>query len=341
MTPSASATPSAIGVASLAAYVWPARAVVRRVAILGASKNAGKTTALLALATAACARDGTVGLVSIGVDGEDRDAWLDFAKPRIVVERGAWVVSARAWIDAVGGAFGIVRDLGFGTALGPTSIAVARARCNIQLGGIGSRAQLRTAVHALSAQARLVLIDGAYHRQAAAHPEVADAVVVAVGALAGPTLDAAIAASMPTLRALLAPTAGLADPQPVALVEGALTDAVIAGHPGAATLVARDPSRILLSAAGWQGLDRRGALVVVQRAVPLAAVVVNPFRPDGHGEDAQGFGAAVAAAIARHPVPILDVVAGLGWLGGQELALQAHQPTIHSAVAAAARDVDA
>lgn len=193
----------------------------------------------------------------------------------------------------------------------------------------------------LHAHAQVVLIDGAYHRQAAAHPEVADAVVVAVGALAGPTTQAAIAASMPTLRALLAPKTAASDPAQAVQVAGALSDAVAAAHPTAVALVARDPSRVLLSAAGWLALDRRQARVAVQRAVPVAAVVVNPFRPDGRSEDPRAFGTAVAAALADEAVPVVDVVTGLAWRAGQELAPGDPGSTIAVAARVAARDRDA
>src|SRR5690554_2852378 len=64
----------------------------RRLAVVGVAKNCGKTTTLNALIEKH--RDRPVGLVSVGIDGEQSDVLLGTEKPAIVVEEGHWVVSA-------------------------------------------------------------------------------------------------------------------------------------------------------------------------------------------------------------------------------------------------------
>ncbi|MBM4344264.1 MAG: hypothetical protein FJ100_12920 [Deltaproteobacteria bacterium] len=341
MTDTETALPCAAGIQHLAAALWPNADGPRRIAVVGASKNAGKTTAMLAIAAAARVRGWQVGLLTIGVDGEQRDAWLDFAKPRVTCEQGAWVVTAWPWIAQAGQKLADATDLGFGSALGPTGIARIRTRCAVQLGGIAHRGQLRRAVQALAARADVVIVDGAYHRQAAAHPDIADAVVVAVGALAGSTGAQAIAASMPTLRALAARPAASGDRTPVVAAAGALTDALVADHPDAGTFRTRDASRVLLSAAGWQALDRMGAQAVVESAIPLAVIVSNPFRPDSQGEDARWFCGALADAARGVGAPIVDVVAGLRAGPLQELATGPERNTIACAAPRAGGNADA
>lgn len=322
--------PSAVGVALLGDAVWSAGAAVpaRRIAVIGTCKNAGKTTALLALLASTSARGLSAGVVSIGVDGEAHDAFLDFAKPQIWLDKGAHFVTALPFALAAGRSIEVLRQLPFATALGPTVVGVVRHRCPLQLTGIGHRAHLQIAVTELLHRADRVVIDGAYHRQAAAHPAVADALVVAVGAMAGPTTQAAWRASLPTVRALLAPLrseSGYSDADhSFHPVKAALTDALIAAHPATHRFVVRDSSRILLTAAGWQMLDRRQALVEVLAAVPVRAIVGNPFRADATAAGAtdsstansHGFVDAVAQYLGQLTgvdMPVIDVVGG--WRG--------------------------
>ncbi len=287
---------------------------VRRVAVIGAGKNAGKTTALLALCAAASVEAMAVGLVSVGLDGEARDAWSDASKPQVRLEKDGWMVTALPFATAAGRALQIVATLPIATALGPTVLARARAPLHVQLCGIGHRQDLLAAIAALAAQVPLVLVDGAYHRQMAAHPQVAQAIVVAVGAIAAPSDQDAVALAVPTLRALLV---GLAGDQPESaatyVVSGALTDTVLARCRSKSVLV-RDSSRILLSQAGWAAADRQGITVVASHAVPVRAVVSNPWRQPGAAIDAAAFLAQVRAAVnvcGGAGVPVIDVVAGL------------------------------
>ena len=301
---------SVAGIAALGAAVLRGPEM-RRVAVVGASKNAGKTTTLLALAAAVRAH-GAVGFLSIGRDGEARDAFLDFAKPQVLVEKDDWLVTAANLAAHCGRALRIEAALPFVTALGATVLAEARGPVAVELAGVAHRAQWAQAANALKSYVHTVLIDGAYHRQAAAHPAVADGVVLAIGAIAGNGAEDALAAALPTLRALAAPpTVG---GPPWRMMTGALTDARAAAAPADTWWLATDPSRILLTAAGWRALDRGGGRVGVAHAVPLLAVTCSPFHADGGATDPAAWLAAVAAwsvAAGMPPVPIIDVVAGL------------------------------
>lgn len=298
---------TALGARLLGQAVW--RDGVRRVAVIGASKNAGKTTALLALLAASSAEGLAVGVVSVGLDGEARDAWLDVPKPQVRLEKDHWLVTALPFAEAAGSALHIVETLPLATALGPTVLARAKSPVAVQLCGIGHRRALVQAIAALQARVPRVIVDGAYHRQAAAHPSVADALVVAVGAVADDDDAVAVDRATATLRALLV-RVGAADAGMVA-VAGGLTDALVGE--GCSGFAVQDSSRILLTGRGWAALDRQRAHVVAQAAVPVAAVVSNPWRPDGHSADAGHFQNLVRAAVGRcggQRVPVTDLVSG-------------------------------
>jgi len=307
---------SAAGIAALGRLVWDRGFV--RVAVLGASKNAGKTTALNALAAAASARGERVGLCSVGLDGEAFDAWLDTPKPRVRVEKGSLVLTDSHSAQAAGNLLRVLGPAGFSSALGPSVLCEARGPGGVQLCGVPHRAHLIAAVRALQAAgAERVLIDGAYHRQAAAHADVADALVVAVGAVLGEDAQTAAAGAATTLAALATPgEAELPLPAEGWLdVPGALADHWLPKllQPGVRVLRVEGPSRVLLSAAGHAQLARRGVRVVAARPLALAAVASNPHRPGGVDEDGAQLQAAVAAVLRGLglAVPVLDVVRGV------------------------------
>ena len=314
-TPSqgAIAEPQPAGVRALDLAVW--QPGWRRVAVVGASKNAGKTTALNALCAAVAQRGERAGIVSIGVDGEAFDAWLDIPKPRVRVEKGTLVITAEACVAASGGLLRTVGSAGFGSALGPTVLAEARGPGGVQLCGVPHRQHLVTAVAALQAAgASRILVDGAYHRQAAAHADVADAIVVSVGAVLGEDAREAAHRAAVTLAALATPAGGVETASGVLDVEGALADHWLDRHLGHGVRVLRveGPSRVLLSETGRARLLAAGIAITARRPLPVVAVTSNPRRPGGTDDDGAVLQAEVAAVLVRLGIeaPVIDVVRG-------------------------------
>lgn len=290
--------PSQPGISAMDAAVW-ARAW-RVVAVIGASKNAGKTTALNALVAAVARRGEVCGLCSIGVDGEASDAWLATAKPSVLVEKGGLVVTAAA---ALTDRFRVIHDLGFSTGLGPTVLAEARAPGAVLLAGLAHKRHVEQAILALQAAgATRVLVDGAYHRQAVADAIGVEALVLAVGAIL-PVEDATA-----TLLALTVP----ASDEPALDVTGGLTDPRVAALnlEGVRVLRVAGPGAVLLSAQGHQKLARLGVRLVAQRSLPLACVAVNPHVPLGTDRDPEAFAAEVRAWLVGQGVAVgvVDVV---------------------------------
>lgn len=302
-----------------------ANAAGPRIAVVGASKNAGKTTTLNALLAATASAGLCAGLVSIGRDGEAFDAWFDFAKPRVRVEKGSLVVTASAVAEQSGRLLELLMTLESSSSLGANCLARARFPGGVELCGVPHRRALIEAVANLQAWgAQRVLIDGAYHRQAAVHPQVSDAVVVAVGAVLGASAGEAALAAWPTLWALSrSPWPGETSPLAPLHWQGGVTDGYLPDiiHPieelrqtshRDVALVAADPSRLLVSARGIGQLEARGIATFVRHAVPLAAVTTNPFRP-ADSEPSAAWLDAVAELLEHRGlghVPLLDVVSG-------------------------------
>ena len=299
---------SAAGIAAMDAVVW--QHGLRTVAVIGASKNAGKTTALNALSAALAERQERAGLCSVGVDGEASDAWLATPKPAVTVAKGALVVTALQAVQAADGRLKVLQTLDVVSSLGPVVLAAARAAGPVLLCGLAHSGHLALALAALEAAgADRLLVDGAYHRQAAADAPGVDGLVLAVGAVLP------LAEGLATLRALATP-GDRAAPH-TRDVAGGLTDARLAQLDLAGVQVLRVASQgaVLLTAAGHARLARLGVQLTAQRARPLVCLTANPHRPDRGdavalaGDDlAQVQRWAAAAGVA---VPVVDVVAGL------------------------------
>ncbi|MCL6631937.1 MAG: hypothetical protein K6T63_04815 [Alicyclobacillus herbarius] len=158
----------------------------RRIAFIGASKHAGKTTALNAFVAAAADLGLSLGLTSIGFDGEATDALSGIGKPRIWAPAGTLVASADAALAASSARLEYLEELPISTPLGPVLVARVLADGYVVLAGVRRRRDVALALTVLTRHgSELMLVDGAFARIAAASPGLIDAVVVAVGAVLG------------------------------------------------------------------------------------------------------------------------------------------------------------
>lgn len=159
-------------------------------AIIGMTKNVGKTVTLNYLIRN-FARSGIApGLISAGYDGERFDRLTLREKPRIFAPAGSVVATAEACFEAAGAALELLMKSSFGTPLGEICIGRVKAAGLVELAGPGSAAALRTLVGWMKELgAAQVLVDGAVNRIASASPTVTGASVLATGAAVGPLLD--------------------------------------------------------------------------------------------------------------------------------------------------------
>jgi hypothetical protein len=181
---------------------------VRTVAIVGCSKNSGKTTAMNHVLSGLQGGSERVGLMSIGIDGEEADFWLGVPKPRVSVREG-WLVATAD--KAIKGGTAQVRTMartGAVTPLGELVLVRVERPGLLLLAGVRHKADVRVLVDLMvKHQAQKVLIDGAYQRLMAADPEVSDGVILATGAILGRTVREVAKRTRATLDRLLLPAA--------------------------------------------------------------------------------------------------------------------------------------
>lgn len=159
---------------------------LQTVAVMGMSKNTGKTVCLNHLLQQAQQDHIAVGLTSIGRDGEDRDEVFAIPKPPVSVTPGCLVATARDTLVRAKVRTKLIGVTGIDSPMGEILIVKALEAGAMEVAG-PSRSQDQHTVITLLKQcgAELVLLDGALGRSQHASPAIADGVILASGAALG------------------------------------------------------------------------------------------------------------------------------------------------------------
>jgi hypothetical protein len=164
---------------------------VRSLALVGLAKNTGKTVTLAAILAEHAAAGRTVGVTSIGRDGERHDV-IDarIEKPSVRLQAGDLLASTGALLRASGLAHERIERTGVRTPLGEVVLARLSEPGTVEVAGPSAAADVRDlAARMLDLGAEQVLIDGAIDRRAASSPSIADGLVVATGAVLGEDIE--------------------------------------------------------------------------------------------------------------------------------------------------------
>lgn len=159
---------------------------VQTVAVMGMSKNTGKTVCLNHLLIQAQQDKVAVGLTSIGRDGEERDEVFAIPKPPVHVTPGCLVATARDTLVRAKVRTKQIGATGIHSPMGEILLVKALEAGAMEVAG-PSRSLDQHQVIALLQQcgAELVLLDGALGHTQHASPAIADGVILATGAALG------------------------------------------------------------------------------------------------------------------------------------------------------------
>src|SRR5271156_2891469 len=288
-----------------AALVASARvAGAHSIAVVGTSKNAGKTVAVGGICEALERAGERLGFCSIGRDGEAADALDGAPKPRFFLREGVAFATASSLVPRSPAAE-ITSLTAETTALGPVVLGRVRAPGFIQLAGPPSAAAVRRVAGALAADGRFVVLDGAVDRIAVLR-DGDDAIVVAVGAAGAPTMQRAVN----DVAALVGRLAlRRFDPSRAAIrIEGALTAVAAAAfaHAGERRqIVVRDGTHVAFGGSAFSEFSARLDLRCERELRPLACTVAP--RSAERSFPPRAFACAVAA---RTGLPAYDFFAG-------------------------------
>ncbi len=153
----------------------------KTIGIAGTAKNTGKTTTTISLLDYYNAKEITIGLTSIGYDGETIDNVTGLPKPRLFVRKGLIIVTAEKCLQASSAKVKVLENLGIATPLGKLVCAVVEREGLIVTAGPNQSHHLKTVRDILFRYgAQLIIVDGALGRIA---PMVeTDGFIMATGA---------------------------------------------------------------------------------------------------------------------------------------------------------------
>lgn len=172
------------------------------ISIIGLAKNVSKTTTLNYIVRN-IGNQITLGLTSIGRDGEKYDVITELPKPQIYVKKGTYVVTAQQCLEDSKIIFEIIKRTGFNTPLGEVMILKVLSEGYIELAGPSINKHLLIICSELrNLGCDLILVDGAFDRRAYATPLISDATILSTGASVSRNMKEVIDLTIHTIKLL-------------------------------------------------------------------------------------------------------------------------------------------
>jgi len=152
------------------------------ISIIGLSKNVSKTTTLNHIINLLRDKQ-TIGVTSIGRDGEPYDAITELPKPKIIVEEGTIFATAEDSLKNSDIEAELIEGTDFTTPLGIINIYKALTKGYVELAGPSMNKQLKDLCNnMLKIGCDVIFIDGAFDRRSFATPLISDATILSTGA---------------------------------------------------------------------------------------------------------------------------------------------------------------
>jgi len=256
----------------------------KSISIIGMDKNVGKTTLLNYLIKEFSTNGISLALTSIGRDGEDIDVVTNTPKPRIYVPKNTIIATAEGLLPQCDITLEIKSITPYPTPLGRIVIIRALSAGYVQLAGPSIVSQMAELVQNFG-DADKIIVDGAISRKTFADPTITQSAVLCTGASLASNMNVVIAQTRHAVDILTLPKfPENADVIPMegAVSEGKIKTLITSGKDlQGKTIVADDPTKILITAPTYEKLRIKGASLAVKTPVNLVAVAVNPFSPRG------------------------------------------------------------
>lgn len=318
------------------------------VAIIGMCKNAGKTTVLNELISGM--PDITLGLTSIGRDGESTDVATITPKPDVYVREGTVFATASKMLAYCDTTLEILDTSGISTALGEVIYAKAKSDGNIQIAGASTVDGL-CKIHSQMKSFGIdkAIFDGAVSRKSLSVPSLCDELILCSGASYSPSLsktvcDTAYIAKLFCLDVCPRPQNinNITDKFVVVseecisfselweffeylkrnksnissvYIKGAVTDTILKSifESGIrnSLIIADDPCKILASYEMFTKCCIRDIKFNVLEKARLCAITVNPYSAYGYSYEGQMLFDEVCKRVEGYNIPVFDVKGGL------------------------------
>lgn len=299
----------------------------RKVAIVGTSKNTGKTVCLNYILTH-LPSNAMVITTSIGVDGERVDAVTQTDKPEVALNSGTIFATSESHYRQRRLVSNIIRLTNTSSSLGRLVTAQVEYRGEVQLSGPSTTDDLckwMSSVRPLSGSG-LFLIDGAASRLSSASPFVTDAFILCTGAAAFHNIETLVKSTneivhlsqLPVYEAVATDkilyVKSFSESLPYSqdwntiVIEGAFVDnfAKLLIHQNVRNtkIVVKDFTKFFVSPQNMSYLISKGCTFYVEREAHLIAVCVNPTSPRGFKLD---FNEIQSKLKLKMSVPVIDL----------------------------------
>jgi hypothetical protein len=294
------------------------------IAIIGLSKNTGKTTTMNYLLN--LFKHEKIAITSIGLDGEDIDQINYLPKPKIYVQPGMIVATAQKCLQEANFEYNIIEQTNFNTAIGKILVVEVLSEGHVLLAGPTTNLELRKLIVLLSEKVKRIFIDGAFNRKTFASIDIIDAIIMATGAVLSPLMAETVlkteqlveifharktsdifaqktlfalqshsqwyefsSKSYETIQKQLSHHVNIK----TVFIRGAITtrliDILIKLHKQNFTLIVEDATKILLTKTYHQHLKTLQINLEVIHPTNLIALTINPYSPNGESYDANEF----------------------------------------------------
>jgi len=155
----------------------------KSLSIVGLEKNTGKTVTLNYILKELSKRDATVGITSIGIDGEGLDQVTKTAKPEIIIYKNMFFTTSEKHYHSKQLISEIYDVSSYRTSLGRLVTGLAKNTGKVLLSGPANTGNLTKLIeNNAKLGCNLTIVDGALSRMSLASPSVTEATILATGA---------------------------------------------------------------------------------------------------------------------------------------------------------------
>ena len=176
------------------------------ISIIGMSKNAGKTTAMNKILKECREAGISLGITSIGRDGEEIDIATGTDKPKIFVAKGTLIATAAELLKKGDITKEVLQTTGINTPLGEVVIVRAKSDGYVQIGGSSIGSQISKLVQSFKELGSdKILIDGAISRKTFSNPIISDAAILSTGASFSADMSKVVSETVFTAKLLTTP----------------------------------------------------------------------------------------------------------------------------------------
>lgn len=308
------------------------------IAVIGLAKNSGKTTTLNYLIERY--RQETIGLSSIGLDGESIDLVTNLPKPRFRIRSGMVIATTTRCLEESELVYDPLERTPFLTSLGRVLIVRVTVPAPVVVAGPTGNADMARLIDRMKPYSDRLLIDGAFDRKTFGNIPAIDGIVLSTGASVSPDMDETVRRTVLFVEAFDFPeTKADRDPgQSMTIrtsagttsvekslvmfkesltrdsllsiaINGAFTDshvkALIDAEKGGFDLILEDATKLLVSPQNQRHLKTLKINISVRHRTPVVLVTINPYRPLGMDYDPDAFLKSVGNAM---DLPVINVL---------------------------------